>query len=316
VVVTPRPELSVAALHTERLDLTVLDPDADAPDLHAMLADPEVHRYDSDAKPARSVAGTRRRLSHQVMANGGASWAIRLHGGPAIGTIGVFADQGTTIRGIGWSLARQHWRRGITSEAARAVVPYLLGQPGVDGLEAWVDSANVASLGVARAGGLAEVARLPRVYPDRVAQTIVMARAAEVSDPAVFGVGPIVPVVDVRASARLLQDAFALHLAWAYPDPPSVVSLAVAPWSGAQGLQLVAREAPIAPLEFVVDLGIHVAEVRRRLGDASPSPNAPGLVVLEEPADMPWYRCEMVVGMPEGHRIRVSGPSTPSLRDD
>lgn len=176
----------VEHLQTQRLRLTPLDPDADAPALHAMLADPEVHRYDTDATPARSVAETARRLLQQVTANDGASWAIRLGEGPAIGTIGVFADQGTTIRGIGWSLARAHWRQGITSEAARTVVPYLLDQDGVDGLEAWVDSANVASLGVARAAGLAEVARLPRVYPERVAQTVVMARAAVSVDPAVF----------------------------------------------------------------------------------------------------------------------------------
>ena len=299
-----RPPIHIETLRTTRLTLTPLDAAADATDLHPMLADPEVHRYDTDADASASVDETARRLAGQLAANGGASWAIRVGQGRAIGTIGVFADQGTTIRGVGWSLARAFWREGITSEAARVVVPYLLAQPGVDGLEAWVDSENIASRKVALAAGMSERARLPRVSPDRVGQTVVMARAAVERDPIVFGVSPVLPVRDVAQTSALLRRVLPLWEAWAFPDPPRVAFLAVAQWSGSPGIQLAATDDPIAPVDVVVDVGEHVSAVRERIGEAS-------LVVVQEPVDQPWYRCDLVFELPEGHRVRVSGPSTP-----
>jgi len=45
-----RPALRIESLRTDRLDLTPLDPALDAPALHAMLGNPDVHRYDTDAE--------------------------------------------------------------------------------------------------------------------------------------------------------------------------------------------------------------------------------------------------------------------------
>ena len=214
-----RPPLVIDPLRTERLELTPLDPRADAPALHAMLSDPLVHLYDIDAAGSTSIDETESRLRRQVVANGGVTWAIRLRGCEAIGTIGIFADQGTTIRGVGWSLIPSYWGDGIMSEAARAAIPFLLTQDGVDGLEAWVDSRNIASLGVARAAGMTERGRLPRVYDDHVAQTIVMARAAVREDPEVFGVFTTLHVSDLAETVRLLRSVLHLHVAWSVPQP-------------------------------------------------------------------------------------------------
>jgi len=300
-----RPALRIESLRTDRLDLTPLDPALDAPALHAMLGNPDVHRYDTDALPSGSLAETESRLRLQVMANGGTSWAIRLHGGAAIGTIGVFADQGTTIRGVGWSLEPSYWGRRIMSEAARVVLPFLLAQAGVDGLEAWVDSRNLASLGVARAAGMTERARLPRVYPDHVAQTVVMARAAVPVDPEVLGVTPTLVVADLGETVRLLQTVLALHVSWEVPDPPTLAFLAVEPWSGSPGLRVARGSGSVRPSELLFEVGISVDKVRARV-------LAAGLAVVEEPADHPWSRREMSFRLPDGHLIRASGPSSPS----
>lgn len=278
-----------------------------------MASDPAVHAYDDGAGPSRSVRETRKRLSLQVMANGGMSWAVRLRGpddlgGPAtaIGTIGVFADQGTTIRGVGWSLASSYWRRGIMSEAARIVIPFLLAQDGVDGVEAWVDSANVASVRVALAAGMAERARLPRVYADRVAQTVVMARAAAPVDPTTYAVTATMLVADVRESVRLLTGVLGLHLAWEVLGPPATAFLAVEPWSGSPGVRLVeaaavGAERPVPPL-FEVGTSVDALVERAKVA---------GLRVVEPPIDEPWGRREVGLGLPDGTVVRVSGPSTP-----
>jgi RimJ/RimL family protein N-acetyltransferase/catechol 2,3-dioxygenase-like lactoylglutathione lyase family enzyme len=304
-VADERPPLVIVTLRTERLELTPLDPVADAPSLHAMFADPLVYRYDTDACASSTVAQTEHRLRRQLAANGATTWAVRQDDGPAVGTIGIFADQGTTIRGVGWSLSRQYWGRGIMSEAARTAIPYLLAQDGVDGLEAWVDSRNVASIGVARAGGMAERARLPRVYDDHVAQTVVMARAASIEDPEVFAVHAKLEVRDLAETLRVLRAVLRLHEAWAVPDPPVLAFLAVEPWSGAPGLRVaqVAGE-PIVPRELVFEVGVSVDVVRERV-------EAAGLRIIEVPTDRPWSRRELRFALPEGHTIVVSGPSSP-----
>lgn len=300
------PSLCIEPLTTRRLELTPLDPALDAPDLHTMLADREVHRYDTDARVSASVEETEDRLRLQVVANGGTTWSIRLKGGPPIGTIGVFADQGTPIRGVGWSLASPYWGQGIMSEAARAVVPYLLAQDGVDGLEAWVDSRNLASIGVARAAGMTERGRLPLVHTEYVAQTIVMARAAVPVDPEVFGSVPTLVVSNVEETVRLLQAVLTCHVAWAVAEPPTLVFLAFEPWSGSQGLRVAESPAAAIPTpgELLLDVGISVDTVRSRVAAA-------GLTVTAEPVDEPWGRREMAFLLPEGHLVRVSGPTSP-----
>jgi RimJ/RimL family protein N-acetyltransferase/catechol 2,3-dioxygenase-like lactoylglutathione lyase family enzyme len=299
-----RPPLLIEPLQTERLDLDPLDPVGDAPALHAMAADPEVHRYDADADASASVDDTAQRLLREVVANGGTTWAIRLRGGDAIGTIGIFADQQTTIRGVGWSLARAYWRQGITSEAARVVVPYLLAQDGVDGLEAWVDSRNLGSLGVARAAGMAERGRLPKPHRDEVAQIIVMARAARPTEPEVFGLRTTLEVTDLDAAIRVFSSVLGLRVAWSYPDPPTLAFLAVAPWSGSAGFQLSRANGHVLAGRLSVDVGISVDVVHERA-------IAAGMTIVEPPADKPWYRREFSWRLPDGHVINVSGPSSP-----
>lgn len=300
-----RPRLRIEPLSTDRLDLTPLDPGRDATDLHIMLSDPAVHQYDTDARVSSSVAETESRLRLQVVANGGATWTIRLRAGPAIGTIGVFADQCTTIRGVGWNLARSRWQQGITGEAARTAIPYLLAQDGVDGLEAWTDSRNLPSIGVARAAGMTERARLPRVYDDHVAQTVVMVRAANPVDPEVFGVAPTLVVQDLAQTVRLIRRVLALHVAWEVPDPPTLAFLAVEPWSGSAGFRVLQASEPMPPGELHIEVGISVDLVRTRV-------LAAGLSVLDEPADQPWFRRQMAFLLPDGNVVRVSGPNSPA----
>lgn len=301
----PRPPLLIEPLQTARLDLDPLDPVRDAPALHAMVSDAEVHRYDNESTGSTSIAETESRLRMELAANAGTSWAIRFRGGDAIGTIGVFADQQTRIRGVGWGLTRAYWRHGITSEAARIVVPYLLAQEGVDGLEAWVDSRNLGSIGVARAAGMSERGRLPKPYRDEVAQTVVMARAAVPTDPEVFNVTTTLEVADLEANIRIFQSVLGLRLGWGYPDPPEVAFLAVSPWSGSAGVQLSQTTSPIAGTEVSFEVGITVDVIHDRAVAA-------GVPIVETPNDKPWYRREFSWRLPDGHVISVSGPSSPA----
>lgn len=291
-------------LRTGRLDLEPLDPDRDAESLHAMLGDPEFDPYGS-SEPTRDVAETRERLAKDLTENGGWTWAVRLRPDRhAIGTIGLFSDQGTSIRGLTWYLCRTYWGRGIMSEAAPVVVDHLLAQPGITGVEAWIDSRNSRSLGVARSARLQERSRMARVYDDHTAQQIVLARAPVPTDIDVVAVRVNLDVHDVRATARLLTEALGLSLAFEYPDPPRIARLAVAQWAGSPGIDLMRATGEIVPTSATIDLGVSTDRVYERV-------LATGLEVDAPPEDQPWFRRTFTVLLPEGHRLRVHGPLRP-----
>jgi RimJ/RimL family protein N-acetyltransferase/catechol 2,3-dioxygenase-like lactoylglutathione lyase family enzyme len=300
-----RPPLRIETVESERLILTPLDVDADAVDLHAMKSDPEVFVF-GGTSPSTRIETTRRRLQKELRNNGNTTWVIRLRDDPrALGTIGVFGDQGTTIRGIGWSLRRSHWGLGITSEAALLAVPYLLAQPGVDGLEAWVDSRNTRSLGVARRAGMDERGRLPRTSRDGVGQTIVMARAASPEDPYVFGITTTLQVRDVPAMVTFFETALRLHLAWSVGEPATLARLAIAPWSGSPGFHLRHSTSPDPVVELSIEVGVPVETVLGRV-------EAAGLDAVAMPETTPWHRREFSFRLPDGHIIHISGPVPPA----
>lgn len=296
----------ITELSTARLELRPLDPTVDATDLFEMDADPLVHQYMYGSSPSHSIEQLQRRLAADLDQNGGMTWAVRLHDDPTVlGTIGIFADQGSTTRGLGWSLRRSHWGQGLMSEAARAIVPFLLAQPGVDGLEAWADSRNIGSLKVAMHAGLAERARLPRSYNDRVGQTVVMAVAANPVDPTVFTITAALEVHDVEGTAQLLCGVLGMHIAWMYGEPVTIGEVAVAPWSGSAGIQLRRRHGEVRANEVTFEVGVWIDDIHARVVAA-------GLEVTEAPGDRPWGRRDFTFTLPEGHRIGVSGATTPA----
>lgn len=299
---TNRVRSTIGPLRTQRLELVPLDPDRDVESLHAMFSDPAVYEFDPSGEPTTSVAESRDRLAHELNGCGGWTWAIRLAStDQAIGTVGLFFDQGTPIRGLTWRMRRDHWGRGIMSEAARAAVDNLLAQSGIDGVEAWIDSRNVRSLGVARHARLDERSRLPRTNGDQVGQSIVMARAADPRDPEVFAVRPNLAVRDLPATADLLARVFGLHVPFTYGDPPTFARLGVGPWADSPGLELSAATGDIVTAHISIDIGIATDTVYDRA-------LAAGLTVSGPPENRPWHRRDFELQLPEGHRIRVIGP--------
>lgn len=289
-------------LTTDRLELVPLDPDWDAESLHAMHGDADFSLY-GPSEPTADVAATRRRLMEELKENGGWTWVLRLRPAvEAVGTIGLFSDQGRSIRGLNWGISRDHWGRGLMGEAAPVVVDHLLAQPGIDGLEAWIDTRNTRSLGVARRARLDERARLARVYADHTAQQVVMARAAEPVDGDVLTVRSQLPVRDVARTCQLLISVLGLSQLFVYGDPPAFARLGVGPWSGSPGLDISgAPEGDVTAAMVSVDISVPTDVVHQRA-------MAAGLRILSPPADQPWQTREFAFCLPEGHQVRVIGP--------
>jgi RimJ/RimL family protein N-acetyltransferase len=290
-----------AMLKTARLDLVAFDLERDLGALHAMFSDPEWARGGYMTATA-SVDESRERLTQEFGDNGGWTWTLRIRPDEeAAGVIGVFSDQGSSIRGMSWYLRRERWGAGLMSEAARAVVDHLLRQPSISGVEAWIDSRNVRSIAVARHAGLDLVGRLPRAQDGEIAQSVVMGRAADPSDPTTFGVSPVLFVKDVAGTARFLCELLGLHIGFQLDH---FVQLGFTEWNGQSGIVVQRAAGPVPPAALTLDVGVLVDALHE-------AARAAGLVDSTPPEDTPWYRRTFTLVLPEGHRLTISGPVRP-----
>ena len=130
-----------------------------------------------------------------------------------------------------------------------------------------------------------------------------MARCVERAIPTCSGSARCCRCRTCQESSRCCRACCGCSWRGHFPIPPG----------GVPGVAEPGRAAPASSSRPIADrarrrcrsMSGAVDEVRERIGEA-------WLVVVEEPVDQPWYRCEMVFGLPEGHRVRVSGPAPPS----
>lgn len=105
-------------LETERLVLRQLT-EADLDAYAAMCADPEVMRFLGEpmSRPDawRHLASV---LGHWRLRGFGAYAVIEKAGGAFVGRIGFIQPAGWPGFEVGWTLAREHWGKGLASEAA------------------------------------------------------------------------------------------------------------------------------------------------------------------------------------------------------
>ncbi|MGI8716022.1 MAG: GNAT family N-acetyltransferase [Solirubrobacteraceae bacterium] len=152
-------ERGSVALLTPRLALEPLRV-RDAPEMAALLADPDLYRFTGGRPP--TVDELRERYGRQVRGrspDGREAWrnwiARRRDDGEAVGWLQA------TIRGaetpitaeLAWTIALAHQRQGYAREAATAVIDELR-TGGVSELVAHIDPDHAASIAVARALGL------------------------------------------------------------------------------------------------------------------------------------------------------------------
>jgi len=162
-----------ATLETPRLRLRApAAGDAEAI-FEAYTQDIQVARYTTWA-PHRSLGETRKFLEQHCEAGRKAgtvfSWLITLSdGGHAAGMIDF--RLAACRAEVGYVLARRYWGRGLMTEAAGAVVEWVIAQPEIHRVWATVDLENVASqrvlekVGVVREGVLRRWLVAPNLGP-------------------------------------------------------------------------------------------------------------------------------------------------------
>ncbi len=151
-------------LETPRLFLRHLVPD-DLDALYALYRDPEMRRYFpvEGASPDRTLTREETREELEWFLNGHPRrpelglWATVLkENGAFIGRCGLlpWSLEGQDEVEVAYMIDKAYWGRGLGSEAARAIRDYAFEQLGLSRLVSFIDPANAASAGVARAMGM------------------------------------------------------------------------------------------------------------------------------------------------------------------
>ena len=139
----------------ERSVLRELGP-ADALDLFAFRSDPEVQRYNSAPMhdPAEAAALIRQ-LEVEYAAHRGLYWGITLReDAPVVGLIGLARwDPYHSRAEIGYDLRRDHWGRGVATDALKAVLTFGFTRLRLHRVEAQTIADNQASVRLLRRAG-------------------------------------------------------------------------------------------------------------------------------------------------------------------
>lgn len=137
------------ALCTERL---VLRPwrEEDLAPFAALNADPEVRRWFEGTLTREESDAQAARLQAHIDAHGFGFWAVEAPGAaPFIGFVGLlrvsFAAPFAPAVETGWRLAREHWRRGYATEAARAALAHAFGPLGLFEVVSFAVPGNMTS---------------------------------------------------------------------------------------------------------------------------------------------------------------------------
>jgi len=152
------PDLSAAGLMTEltteRLLLRALTP-ADTDELCAICQDPDIQRWTSIPSPyGRQHAA---HFIERIAADGRRSGTnfvfgvVPATGGPLLACVNAHGQSGTWE--IGYWTAKEHRRRGYTTEAVRALAHWVFTELGADRLEWRAEAGNEGSRAVAVKAG-------------------------------------------------------------------------------------------------------------------------------------------------------------------
>jgi ribosomal-protein-alanine N-acetyltransferase len=140
-------------LETDRLSLRRLLPE-DLDNLYAFYSDPEIRRY----FPEGTLTYDETREELEWFLNGHPShpelglWAtIHKETGQFIGRCGLlpWTIDGREEVEVAYLLAKEYWRQGLGSEAARGILEYGFEHLGLSRLICMIDPENQASIGVA-----------------------------------------------------------------------------------------------------------------------------------------------------------------------
>ncbi|MGA9852994.1 MAG: GNAT family N-acetyltransferase [Gammaproteobacteria bacterium] len=130
---------------------------ADRPAFERLVADAEMMRYISGARPwdAGRIDGWLARQTHNLTAHGCCMGAVVLRQtGGVIGVGGIQPLEKGGVFEIGWWIWKDYWNRGLATEMAQGFVEHAFGIMKLPLVVAIVDPPNLASIRVVEKLGM------------------------------------------------------------------------------------------------------------------------------------------------------------------
>lgn len=283
---------TTTTLATDRLVLRPLTGD-DAAALHPALSDPDTLRH-WHQPPSTSLEESQAFLR----STGDGYFAITPRDGDntAIGFVGFGAVQANRQSSFGYLLHKQHWGRGIATEAARAVLDHGFSRRGIPAAELWIYDGNIASRRVAeKLGGVHRGVSVAFNLQRGVFDVHVYEIANRQLPPEVLRVIPVLQVPDVAAATAWYRDTLDFAVEWALDDPPVQASMTSPGW-----LPLAAvvrfQQGASAPTRLAF-------AVRDRIDDCAHAITSRGVDLLTPPTTFPWGMRRFEVMDPFGNTL-------------
>ena len=294
-------------LTTDRLDLRPLTLDmADA--LHPIYADAETMRF-MPTPPHDNPTQTRNMFQLEMMAADSHHWAIvERDSAEPIGVVHYLGN--TKPQGLGYVVRRDHWGRGIVTEACRAALAFGFEQAGFERVELWINADNHASQRVAAKLGFTLNGRLAQRYPHEpnhhTMYTYGLTAAewrgeAESAEPRLFQAQSVLLVHDVVASAEFYRDRLGFNIDFVYGDQHAAVSHG--DWTGAK-VVIQLSKVP-AERELSVSTYIYIY-TDARLDDLCETYRHNGVNIVAEPTSYPYGMREFAIKDLNGHVLQFA----------
>ncbi|MDS0134283.1 MULTISPECIES: GNAT family N-acetyltransferase [unclassified Amycolatopsis] len=301
---------------TERLIVRRFE-DGDVPAFGAYRSDPEVARYQSwDVPVSPSDAG--RLVAEFAAADEGApgwfQYAVELRdGGGLAGDVGVCVDPNRMQAELGFTIAREHQRRGYATEAAQAVLDRLFGM-GIRRVSAECDARNKASarlldrLGFRPEGHRRRHTWLKGEWTDDLLFGLLPEDRGHSAE--LFACRPNLLVRDLAESVAFYVDLLGFRVGWRWSDRQGRFLDADEPTEA--GTALVARDQVQIMLTQVA--GSHTTRLHLDVPAADRVDrlflewSGRGAEIAEPPFVRPWGMYEMRLLDPDGNVLRVSSP--------
>ena len=154
--------VAIPTLQTERLDLRHFTV-ADATRVEELLATPEIATTTASITypyPPGAALGWISTHADDAAQDRGISWALALHDGTVIGTIGLRLTPPHRRGSVGYWLGTDYWNHGYMTEALRAVIAWAFVKLGYVRIEAMCLPRNPSSGRVMEKAGMVFEGRL------------------------------------------------------------------------------------------------------------------------------------------------------------
>ena len=305
--------MKLPILITKDLRLRPLQED-DAEAMFEICKDPETMRY-TPTRELSTVAETQLMMM-SALAETARYWAIELNDPTheLIGYAGFLAD--TPIPGMGYLIARKHWRKGYGHQACLSIMDYGFVGEQLEQIELWINEDNVASLGLAEKLGFRRKGRVRQRYPNTKHQHKMAVygmwawewrhRKEPQEHIKTYGLQVVLYVHDVQKSAEFYRDKLGFRIDYLFGSPPVHAGVSRTDWSG-DGVTIQLSQVPEdRELSMTGHIYIFANEGLKRLHKLY---RKNGVEIVAKPETKAWGMLEFAIRDCNGYVIMFGTPS-------